>query len=277
MNTFLCLLPHRSPIGLLHLVMRVWFDDVSSIFFDWNSTDWNSLTETPLTVTKISKLFDNSTGSSLPSEFFSSLQQFLILSEVYPITSLILHWLMENPEEGNLIYFRNRRFHSIITLQLCHGRVLPFLNKSAITNSHQLHHQPYSCTHLWQLIRRRNGTHYFLLGRWSCRRFGARKFLKLISSGFKEGLQTHQVKTAREWLATTHCRAMVDALNVATKRDWGLLEAEFKVRWRRSVIVPMVEQRRSGDELPGLKLGLEKTQSRFWLHWAHQTIARQLS
>ena len=71
-------------------------------------------------------------------------------------------------------------------------------------------------------------------------------FLKLISSGFKEtSSDTFKVKQLENGFATNSVAELwFDALNIATKQDWCLLEAEFKVRWPKEVIVPpMVEQR----------------------------------
>jgi len=73
-------------------------------------------------------------------------------------------------------------------------------------------------------------------------------FLKLISSGFKEtSSDTFKVKQLENGFATNSVAELwFDALNIATKQDWCLLEAEFKVRWPKEVIVPpTVEQRRS--------------------------------
>ena len=73
-------------------------------------------------------------------------------------------------------------------------------------------------------------------------------FLKLINSGFKESSSnTFKAKQLENGFATNSvAEQWFDALGAATKADWDLLEATFKVRWPKEVIVPpTVEQRRS--------------------------------
>jgi hypothetical protein len=71
-------------------------------------------------------------------------------------------------------------------------------------------------------------------------------FLKLINSGFKESSSDAFKAKQLENGFTTNLVAELwfDALNAPTKADWCLLEAAFKARWPKEVIVlPTVEQR----------------------------------
>jgi hypothetical protein len=71
-------------------------------------------------------------------------------------------------------------------------------------------------------------------------------FLKLISSGFKESSSdTFKAKQLENGFATNSVAELwFDALDPPLKADWNLLEAEFKARWPKEVIVPpTVEQR----------------------------------
>jgi hypothetical protein len=73
-------------------------------------------------------------------------------------------------------------------------------------------------------------------------------FLKLISSGFKESSSdTFKAKQLENGFATNSVAELwFDALSAATKADWDRLEAVFKVRWPKEVIVPpTIEQRHS--------------------------------
>ena len=73
-------------------------------------------------------------------------------------------------------------------------------------------------------------------------------FLKLINSGFKESSSdVFKAKQLENGFATNSVAELwFDALDAATKADWDLLEAAFKARWPKEVIVPpTVEQRRS--------------------------------
>ncbi|KIM81332.1 hypothetical protein PILCRDRAFT_8700 [Piloderma croceum F 1598] len=69
--------------------------------------------------------------------------------------------------------------------------------------------------------------------------------LKLISSGFKElSSDTFKVKQLENGFATNLVAELwLDALSAATRADWACLEAAFKTRWPKEVIVPpTVEQ-----------------------------------
>jgi hypothetical protein len=73
-----------------------------------------------------------------------------------------------------------------------------------------------------------------------------RNFLKLINSGFKESssdaFKAKQLKNGFTYNSVVEL--WFDVLDVPTKADWGLLEATFKARWPKEVIVPpTVEQR----------------------------------
>jgi hypothetical protein len=71
-------------------------------------------------------------------------------------------------------------------------------------------------------------------------------FLKLISSGFKESSSdAFKVKQLENGFATNSVAELwFDALSAATKADWARLEAAFKTRWPKEVVVPpTVEQR----------------------------------
>jgi hypothetical protein len=73
-------------------------------------------------------------------------------------------------------------------------------------------------------------------------------FLKLINSGFKESSSdTFKAKQLENGFATNSVAELwFDALEGFVKADWNLLEAAFKTRWPKEVIVPpTVEQRRS--------------------------------
>jgi len=73
-------------------------------------------------------------------------------------------------------------------------------------------------------------------------------FLKLINSGFKESSSdAFKAKQLENGFATNSVAELwFDTLEGFVKADWNLLEAAFKTRWPKEVIVPpTVEQRRS--------------------------------
>jgi hypothetical protein len=73
-------------------------------------------------------------------------------------------------------------------------------------------------------------------------------FLKLINSGFKESSSdAFKAKQLKNSFATNSVTELwFDALEGFVKADWNLLEAAFKTRWPKEVIVPpTVKQRRS--------------------------------